>query len=80
MPEREGALKYERHKPEQPLLYRIIKKYYSQFLTHKRQQDKYLPKYVRSEFEEYFKCCLWEYGVLLVRCEGCHHEHLVAFS
>ncbi|MFT5675658.1 MAG: ribosomal protein S27E, partial [Paraglaciecola sp.] len=44
------------------------------------QQDKNLPKYVRSEFEAYLKCGLLEYGFLRVRCEDCHHEHLVAFS
>jgi ribosomal protein S27E len=44
------------------------------------QQDKCLPKYVRSEFEAYLKCGRLEYGFLRVRCEDCHHEHLVAFS
>jgi ribosomal protein S27E len=44
------------------------------------QQDKYLHKYVRSEFEAYLKCGRLEYGFLRVRCEDCHHEHLVAFS
>ena len=77
---REGTLKYERHKPEQTLLYQIIEKYYPQFLTHMGQQDKGLPKYVRSEFEEYLKCGRLEYGFLRVRCEDCHYEHLVAFS
>ena len=77
---REGTLKYERHKPEQTLLYQIIEKYYPQFLTHMGQQDKGLPKYVRSEFEEYLKCGRLEYGFLRVRCEDCHCEHLVAFS
>ena len=77
---REGTLKYERHKPEQTLLYRIVEKYYPQFLTHMRQQDKGLPKYVRSEFEAYLKCGSLEYGFLRVRCEDFHCEHLVAFS
>ena len=45
-----------------------------------RQQDKYLPKYVRSESEAYLKCGRLEYVFLRVRCEYCHHEHLVAFS
>jgi hypothetical protein len=49
---KEGTVKYERHKPEQTLLYQIIEKYYPQFLSHMGQQDKYLPKYVRSEFVE----------------------------
>ena len=77
---REGTVKYERHKPEQTLLYQIIEKYYPQFLNHMGQQDKCLPKYVRSEFEAYLKCGRLEYGFLRVRCEYCHHEHLVAFS
>jgi ribosomal protein S27E len=77
---REGTVKYERHKPEQTLLYQIIEKYYPQFLSHMGKQDKYLPKYVRSEFEAYLKCGRLEYGFLRVRCEDCHHEHLVAFS
>jgi ribosomal protein S27E len=58
----------------------IIEKYYPQFLNHMGQQDKCLPKYVRSEFEEYLKCGRLEYGVLRLRCEDCHHEQLVAFS
>lgn len=59
---REGTLRYERHKPEQTLLYQIIEKYYLQFLTHMEQQDKDLRLYVRSEFEEYLKCGRLEYG------------------
>jgi ribosomal protein S27E len=77
---REGALKYERHKPEQTLLYQIIEKYYPQFLTYMGQQDKDLPRNVRSEFEGYLKCGRLEYGFLRVRCEDCHHEHLVALG
>ncbi len=77
---KEGTVKYERHKPEQTLLYQIVEKYYPQFLNLMGQQDKYLPKYVRSEFEEYLKCGRLEYVFLRVRCENCHHEHLVAFS
>jgi hypothetical protein len=77
---REKTLTYERHKPEQTLLYQIIDKYYPQFLSHMAQQDKDLPKYVRSEFEEYLKCGRLEYGFLRVRFEDCHNEHLVAFS
>jgi hypothetical protein len=73
---REGTVKYERHKPEQTLLYQIIEKYYPQFLSHMGQQV----KYVLSEFEAYLKCGRLEYGFLRVRCEYCHHEHLVAFS
>ena len=44
------------------------------------QQDKYLPKYVRSEFEAYLKCGRLEYVFLRVRCEDRHHEHLIVFN
>jgi ribosomal protein S27E len=39
-----------------------------------------LPKFVRQEFEDYLKCGLLEHGFLRVKCDGCRHEHLVAFS
>ena len=77
---REETLRYERHQPEQTLLYQIIEKYYPQFLAHMAQQDTDLPMYVRSEFEEYLKCGRLEHGFLRVRCESCHNEFLVAFS
>ena len=71
---KEETLRYERHQPEQTLLYQIIEKYYPQFLTHMAQQDTDLPMYVRSEFEEYLKCGRLEHGFLRVRCESCHNE------
>jgi ribosomal protein S27E len=40
----------------------------------------HLPQFVRQEFEEYLKCGLLEHGFLRVKCDGCRHEHLVAFS
>jgi ribosomal protein S27E len=76
----EGVLRYERHQPEQTLLYQIIEKYYPQFLAHMVQQDTGLPMYVRSELEEYLKCGRLEHGFLRVRCEDCHNEFVVAFS
>ena len=40
----------------------------------------HLPQFIRQEFEEYLKCGLLEHGFLRVKCDGCRHEHLVAFS
>lgn len=40
----------------------------------------HLPQFVRQEFDEYLKCGLLEHGFLRVKCDGCRHEHLVAFS
>ena len=43
-------------------------------------QGKALPTHIKKEFEAYLKCGRLEHGFICVRCEGCHHERLVAFS
>jgi hypothetical protein len=70
----DNTLEYKRHKPEETLLYQIISKYYPQFLAHMAEHGKDLPKYVRTEFEEYLKCGCLEHGFLRVCCESCHNE------
>ena len=39
-----------------------------------------LPGFVRTEFERYLQCGRLEAGFVRVKCTGCRHEHLVAFS
>jgi ribosomal protein S27E len=74
------AGRYQRHRPEQTLLYRIVDEYYPAFTTCLMEQGRELPGYVQREFEDYLKCGRLEHGFLRVRCESCHAEHLVAFS
>ena len=74
------AGRYQRHRPEQTLLYRIVDEYYPAFTAHLAEQGRELPGYVQREFEDYLKCGRLEHGFLRVRCESCHAEHLVAFS
>jgi ribosomal protein S27E len=76
----EGAGRYQRHRPEQTLLYQIVEEYYPAFTTHLTEQGRELPGYVQREFEDYLKCGRLEHGFLRVRCASCHTEHLVAFS
>ena len=76
----EDAGRYQRHRPEQTLLYRIVEAYYPAFAAHLAEQGRELPGYVQREFEDYLKCGRLEHGFLRVRCESCHAEHLVAFS
>ncbi len=77
--ERDAAF-YQRHRPVQTLLNRIVDEYYSAFAAHLAEQGRELPGYVQREFEDYLKCGRLEHGFLRVRCESCHAEHLVAFS
>jgi ribosomal protein S27E len=71
---------YVRHKPEQTLLYQLIERYWPEFQSQLSESCSYLPCHVIREFDEYLDCGRLEHGFLRVRCEDCHHEHLVAFS
>jgi hypothetical protein len=76
----EDAGRYQRHRPEQTLLYQIVEEYYPAFTTHLTERGRGLPGYVQREFEDYFYCGRLEHGFLRERCPSCHTEHLVAFS
>lgn len=71
---------YQRHRPERTVLYSIISRHYPYFVQEIEGSGGHLPQFVRQEFEEYLKCGLLEHGFLRVKCDGCRHEHLVAFS
>jgi len=75
-----SAAVYVRHRPETTLLYQIVQEYWPEFQAELASHDKYLPAYVKKEFDEYLKCGRLEYGFLRLRCETCHDEKLVAFS
>jgi hypothetical protein len=71
---------YHRHRPEQTSLYAIVAEYYPRFVQQIERSGGHLPGFIRQEFEDYLKCGLLEHGFLRAKCEGCRHEHLVAFS
>lgn len=71
---------YQRHQPEQTLLYQIVAQHYPAFRDLMEAQGKELPTYIQREFDDFLKCGRLEHGFLRVRCDDCHSEHLVAFS
>ena len=75
-----GQATYERHQPEQTLLYQLVEAHYPTVVGHLAKQGKSLPDHVHREFEAYLKCGRLEHGFLRVRCDTCHFERLVAFS
>jgi hypothetical protein len=75
-----GKGAYERHRPEQTLLYQLVETHYPALVDQLAQQGKSLPNHVHREFEAYLKCGRLEHGFLRVRCDNCHFERLVAFS
>jgi hypothetical protein len=71
---------YERHRPEETLLYQLIETHYPAFRAQLEAQGQTLPAFVKQEFDEFLKCGRLDYGFLRVCCEDCKHERLVAFS
>ena len=47
-----GVHRYERHRPEQTLLYQLVERHYPAFVAQLATQGTPLPEYVRREFEE----------------------------
>ena len=75
-----NARRYQRHRPEQTLLYRIVEEHYTAFVAQMACEGRPLPYYVQREFDEFLRCGRLEHGFLRVRCDDCHAERLVAFS
>ncbi|MFT6045437.1 MAG: ribosomal protein S27E [Arenicella sp.] len=75
-----GHATYERHHPEQTLLYQLIDKHDPALVDQLQFQGKSLPTHVHREFEAYLKCGRLEHGFLRVRCDQCHSERLIVFS
>ena len=71
---------YHRHQPENTTLYPIVEQHLSSLQDELRHHETYLPRFVLNEFEDYLRCGRLEHGFLRVKCNGCRHEHLVAFS
>jgi len=61
---------YERHQPEQTLLYHLVETHYPALVDQLAQQGKSLPDHVHREFEAYLKCGRLEHGFLRVRCDN----------
>jgi len=75
-----GQWNYERRRPEQTLLYRLVAEHYPRFFALLADQGRSLPHYVQREFDDFLECGILEHGFLRVRCQDCRSERLVAFS
>ena len=72
--------RYARHEPEKTPLYTIVANHLEQLNNHLTRHETSLPVFVQREFADYLRCGRLEHGFLRVKCTGCRHEHLVAFS
>jgi hypothetical protein len=74
-----GGDRYERHRPEDTVPYRVVRSYWDSF-RERLEAIGSLPRFVVREVEEYLRCGILEYGFLRVECEACGFARLVAFS
>jgi hypothetical protein len=75
-----SAVRYQRHRPEETLLYQLVADLWPHFEAQMEQEGRPLPEFVREEFEAFLACGRLERGFLRVRCSDCHAERLLAFS
>lgn len=47
---------YERHQPEETLLYRLALRHYPVFRALLEAQGQNLPRYIQQEFEDFLQC------------------------
>jgi hypothetical protein len=72
---------YERHRPEETPLYKIVAEHLESFLAQAREaHGRPLPQYVERELRDYLKCGILSEGFLRARCRSCGKELLVALS
>ena len=72
---------YERHRPEQSALYRLVQQHAASFIAHtEASTGAELPKFVKDEFDDFLECGILAHGFLRLRCAECGHDKLLAFS
>jgi len=71
---------YQRHQPENTPLYPIVEQHLPALRDELQRHEVPLPRFVLTEFQSYLRCRRLDYGFVRVKCNGCRHEHLVAFS
>ena len=76
-----NAIHYERRRPEETTLYRLVQEHAESFFAHvEAETGASLPQFVKEEFDAFLECGILAHGFLRLRCGDCGHEKLVAFS
>lgn len=75
-----SKVKYYRRKPEDSLLYKVVSKNMNSVFRELESKNKFIPSYIKSEFESFLDCGILAKGFLRLKCTDCTNEKLVAFS
>ena len=72
---------YERRRPEDTALYRLVQEHLETFLAQvELETGAGLPEFVKEELDAFLDCGILARGFLRLRYADCAHETLVAFS
>lgn len=64
-----GTLLYERHRPEQTALYRLVQQHAATFIAHtEASTGGELFRFVKDEFDAFLECGILARGFLRLRC------------
>ena len=73
-----AAVYYERHRPEQTTLYRLVQQHAATFIAQAEAAvGADLPQFVKDEFDAFLECGILADGFLRLRCGDCGHDKLV---
>ena len=77
----DGApIHYERHRPEQTTLYRLVQQHAETFFADvEAAAGASLPSFIKDEFDVFLECGILAHGFLCLHCGDCGHDKLVAF-
>ena len=76
-----GPVHYERHRPEQTTLYRLVQQHAASFIADtEASTGSELPGFIKDEFAAFLECSILAHGFLRLRCGACGHDKLLAFS
>jgi PEP-CTERM motif len=68
---------YERHRPEQNTLYRLVQQHAVSFIAHTEvSSEAELPRFINDEFDAFLECGILAHGFLRLRCGECGHDKL----
>ena len=64
-----AALHYERHRPKQTTLYRLVQQHAASFIAHtEASTGAELPRFIKDEFDAFLECGILAHGFLRLRC------------
>ena len=59
---------YERHRPEQTTLYRLVQQHAASFIAHTEASTGWqLPQFIKGEFDAFLECGILAHGFLRLR-------------